>query len=53
MLAYKNKALCKVRTITTFLSLTSQRQRWHQEILQASTFCTELAHEFQTNHYQV
>jgi hypothetical protein len=53
MLAYKNKALCKVRTITTFLSLTSQKQHWHQEILQASTFCTELAHEFQTNHYQV
>ena len=53
MLRYKNKALCKVRTITTFLSLTPNKKAWRQEILKASRFCTELSGELQKNNYLV
>lgn len=50
---YKNKDLCKVRTITTFLSLTPNKKMWRQEILKASTFCAELSGEFRKNNYLV
>lgn len=53
MLPYKNKNLCKIRTITTFLSLTPNKKNWQQEIVKASTFCTELSSEFQKNNYLV
>ncbi len=50
---YKNKTLCKIRTITTFLSLTPNKNDWQQEILEASTFCTTLLKEFEKNNYTV
>lgn len=53
MLPYQNKNLCKIRTITTFLSLTPDKSQWQQEILQASTFCINLSKEFQNNNYIV
>jgi uncharacterized protein (UPF0210 family) len=52
-LSYKNKELCKVRTITTFLSLNSNKDTWKQEILKASKFCLDLSTEFQENRYTV
>ena len=53
MLNYMNKDLCKVRTITTFLSLDHKKENWGQEIAKASTFCAHLSKEFQRNGYSV
>lgn len=50
---YKNKALCRIRTITAFLSLTKNRDLWKDEIASASVFCSELSAEFQKNGYCV
>ena len=48
-----NKNLCKVRTVTTFLTLTKERQTWKNEILKASVFCNDLASKFMKNDYEV
>jgi len=50
---YKNKELCKVRTITTFLSLERNRGTWEEEILKASRFCAKLSTAFSTENYTV
>ncbi len=50
---YKNKDLCKVRTITTFLSLNDRKETWNKEIIKASKFCADLSTEFQKNNYTV
>jgi hypothetical protein len=50
---YKNKGLCKVRTITTFLSLSKDKNTWKDEIFKASTLCSDLSVEFQNNNYIV
>lgn len=50
---YKNKDLCKIRTITTFLTLTKNKNTWEKEILKACTFCNELTQEFNKNNYEV
>jgi uncharacterized protein (UPF0210 family) len=52
-LSYTNKALCKLRTITTFLSLSPDRQTWQAEIAQASKFCAELSAKFLQQGYSV
>ena len=52
-MGYKNKDLCKVRTITTFLSLSDDKEAWSQEIIKASRFCSNLSAEFQKNDYTV
>jgi len=52
-LTYKNKELCKIRTITTFLSLPQNKENWHEEINKASEFCLNLAEEFNHNGYLV
>ncbi|NRD75183.1 DUF711 family protein [Shewanella sp. VB17] len=52
-MSYKNKELCTVRTITTFLSLTDDKELWEQEIVKASTFCADLSAEMQENGYTV
>jgi len=49
----KDKNLCKVRTITTFLSLTRRRETWKEEIQKASYFCNELSKAFAHEHYTV
>lgn len=50
---YKNKELCRIRTITAFLSFTKNRNSWKNEIANASAFCSELSAEFQKNGYCV
>ncbi|MFQ6372966.1 DUF711 family protein [Shewanella sp. YIC-542] len=53
MVNYKNKELCKIRTITTFISLGKDRSTWEKEIEKASSFCTKLSEEFIDNGYIV
>ena len=53
MCNHKNKSLCKVRTITTFISLDKKKQGWAQEIGKASAFCADLSKELATNDYTV
>jgi len=50
---YKNNNLCKVRTVTTFLTLKKDRVTWKNEILKASTFCNDLSYNFIKNGYLV
>lgn len=50
---FKNKSLCKVRTITTFLSLDDNKEGWNKEVTKASKFCSDLSAEFQKNNYTV
>ena len=50
---YKSKNLCRIRTITTFLSLSSDRDQWQDQILKASVLCTDLSAKFQENDYVV
>jgi len=52
-LTYKNKELCKIRTITTFISLDSNKESWDDKIKKASAFCLNLAEEFKTKDYTV
>ncbi len=39
------KELCKVRTITSFVSLDAEKESWKQEILKASALCSDLSKE--------
>lgn len=50
---YKNKELCKVRTITTFLTLTSEKKTWKTQIAKACSFCNELSEKFEESNYEV
>ena len=50
---YKNKDLCKVRTITTFLSLQKDKTTWEKELLKACDFCEELSYRFIKEDYEV
>ncbi|MFT6986192.1 MAG: hypothetical protein ACJAT7_002013, partial [Psychromonas sp.] len=50
---YQSTALCKLRTITTFLVLDKNRASWQKEIQKASDFCLSLAAKFSKNGYQV
>jgi uncharacterized protein (UPF0210 family) len=52
-MTFKNKELCKVRTITTFLSLAKGREAWEGEIQKASHFCAELSKTFAGEDYTV
>jgi hypothetical protein len=52
-LNYKNKDLCRIRTITTFLSLDKSKGSWREKILKASSFCLDLSKKFHTNGYAV
>lgn len=52
-MSYKNTDLCKIRTITTFLSLTNDQTTWEYEISKACTFCNELTQKFKENKYEV
>lgn len=48
-----NKDLCKIRTITTFITLSADSDRWKDSIRQASDFCAHLSNIFQTKGYTV
>ncbi|RXJ88215.1 DUF711 family protein [Arcobacter sp. CECT 8985] len=50
---YKNKKLCKVRTITTFLSLSKDKTLWEEEIKKACNFCIDLSKKFNKIDYEV
>jgi uncharacterized protein (UPF0210 family) len=50
---YKDKALCRVRTITTFLVLDRDRATWKKAISAATRFCNDLAHAFVEGGYVV
>lgn len=50
---YKNKDLCKVRTITTFLTLTDDKTLWEKKIGKACKFCNELSQKFSDQDYEV
>lgn len=48
-----NKDLCKIRTITTFLSLNKNKNTWKNEIIKACDFCKDLSNEFNKKDYTV
>ncbi len=50
---YKDEDLCKVRTITTFLTLSNDKTTWKNEISKACIFCNELSIKFKENRYEV
>ena len=50
---FQDKSLCKVRTITTFLTLDSNRENWKEEITKASTFCMNLTSTLRKLNYTV
>jgi len=52
-LDYKNKELCKIRTITTFISLDNNKENWFEKINSASDFCLNMSKEFTSNDYTV
>ncbi|UYA59270.1 DUF711 family protein [Pectobacterium colocasium] len=52
-MGYKEKALCKIRTVTAFLSLSHDKESWQTEINKASKFLSDLTAEFQRHHYTV
>jgi uncharacterized protein (UPF0210 family) len=49
----KNRDLAKVRTITSFLTLSKDHLTWKEKIKQASLFGGDLAKEFNKNGYEV
>jgi len=53
MMTFQNKDLCKIRTITTFISLDSNKSTWKEQILQASSLCAKLTNELHNEGYQV
>ena len=42
-MSYKNKNLCRVRTITVFLSLEQNQEQWKTEITKASNFLSKIS----------
>ncbi len=52
-MTYKNKDLCKIRTITTFLTLDTDKSTWENEIAKACVFCNELTQKFVNIKYEV
>lgn len=51
--SFENTDLCKIRTVTTFLSLSTDRKSWKQEVKKASIFCADLTYIFQEHGYTV
>lgn len=52
-MVYENKNLCKIRTITTFLTLTKNKDFWDEELKKACSFCLDLTKEFSLKSYEV
>ncbi|RXK00290.1 hypothetical protein CRU98_03785 [Arcobacter sp. CECT 8986] len=52
-MVHKNKKLCKVRTVTTFLSLNKDKSLWEEEIKKACNFCIDLSKKFNQIDYEV
>ncbi|MDO6561957.1 DUF711 family protein [Amphritea sp. 1_MG-2023] len=49
----ENKALCKVRTVTTFVTLSPHQALWKEEIIEASAVCATLSKQLQQHGYHV
>ncbi len=49
----QNRDLCKVRTVTSFLTLTKDKTLWEEKIKKVSLFGGDLAKEFNKNNYEV
>lgn len=49
----KNKALCKIRTITSFVTLHKDKSTWEKTISEAATFGGDLAQAFHAQGYEV
>ncbi len=49
----KNKDLCKIRTITSFLTLCSDKSTWEKKIKEVALFTGDLSKEFSTKDYTV
>lgn len=52
-MTYKNKALCRVRTITTFIVLDENKSTWEPAILNATQCCEQLSAKFHQVGYVV
>ena len=50
---FKDKTLCKIRTITTFLSLTKDKTKWKDRLILAQQYCNELSQVFSAKDYTV
>ncbi len=50
---YKNKDLCKIRTISTLLKLEKNKDTWKKEIQKACKFCKQLSKKFKQKNYKV
>jgi len=50
---YKNKQLCKIRTVTTFVVMDKDKSSWQDSILQAAQFCAGLSQKFLLQDYEV
>lgn len=48
-----NKDLCKIRTITLFISLTNNKNTWLGKIIDAANFAGSLAQTFKTKGYTI
>jgi hypothetical protein len=53
IVTYEDKTLCKIRTITTFLSFQPDRNTWADTLEKASSFLTSLSTQFQDDGYTV
>lgn len=49
----KNKDLCKIRTITSFVTLGREKSHWEAAIFKAASFSGDLANEFEAHGYHV
>ncbi|ARU48473.1 DUF711 family protein [Sulfurospirillum diekertiae] len=49
----KNKDLCKIRTITSFVTLGKEKSTWEEAIFKAASFGGDLANEFKAHGYHV
>lgn len=49
----KNKDLCKIRTITSFVTLEKDNRTWEKTISEAATFGGDLAQAFNAHGYEV
>ncbi|MDC7224346.1 MAG: DUF711 family protein, partial [Spirochaetales bacterium] len=50
---FRDTSLCRIRTVTVFLSLNKNREEWGKAIEKASQFCLRLAEEFKRKNYTV
>jgi uncharacterized protein (UPF0210 family) len=50
---YTNKELCRIRTITTFLVLSKDKDTWKSSLLSATKFCNDLSQKFVEGGYKV